>query len=559
MPNLIIYAQTTKTTDEYWDPTLYELATQFLDFTDLQADLRTGSVDLGTRSFYFDETLTDFKFLNSTATLIGRDNVAEFFGLAGDSQAVVYGGAGRDHFALDDFSANFMRDGYQELYIADYSPEDTVSLGYASGYENAGWEVVYEVQNNITRTYDADTNLSSFAIKHRVDDTHATLKLNGDYVVDYVAYQWTRPTIVFKLASGAVTKEAVTPPSTSEPITAASGQTINGTSGDDLLEGSAGSDTISGLAGDDRIIGNGGDDVIRGGDGFDNVEFSDVFANYTISAVSGGKVQSEQSFTISHTGGDGTDTVYMDVEFFDFADRKSVARSVLLGDSEADDGQQIRGTEGNDNNVTGTSGNDDIATLGGDDAIVYSAGNDKIDGGAGLDTLIMASYTRSEIELSKQNGTITLRADGGSDTLLGVERVQLKDTWLALDFDGAAGAAAKIIVAAFGEELLPAYLGVGISLADQGLSQGDLAALVVDGNLMNDGGTNVGFVNTVFENLLGRSANILEEQLYTGYLDQGLYSKADLLNLAANTTAANASMVEYAIDYVGLPYDAGLV
>jgi len=152
-----------------------------------------------------------------------------------------------------------------------------------------------------------------------------------------------------------------------------------------------------------------------------------------------------------------------------------------------------------------------------------------------------------------------LRADGGSDTLLGVERVQLKDTWLALDFDGAAGAAAKIIVAAFGEELLPAYLGVGISLADQGLSQGDLAALVVDTNLMNDGGTNAGFVNTVFENLLGRSANILEEQLYTGYLSQGLYSKADLLNLAANTTAANAGMVEFAIDYIGLPYDAGLV
>jgi len=63
----------------------------------------------------------------------------------------------------------------------------------------------------------------------------------------------------------------------------------------------------------------------------------------------------------------------------------------------------------------------------------------------------------------------------------------------------------------------------------------------------------------VFENLLGRSANILEEQLYTGYLDQGLYSKADLLNLAANTTAANAGMVEFAIDYIGLPYDAGLV
>jgi len=59
--------------------------------------------------------------------------------------------------------------------------------------------------------------------------------------------------------------------------------------------------------------------------------------------------------------------------------------------------------------------------------------------------------------------------------------------------------------------------------------------------------------------LLGREANILEEQLYTGYIEQGLYSKADLLSLATDTTAANASMVDYAVDFVGLPYDAGLV
>ena len=43
----------------------------------------------------------------------------------------------------------------------------------------------------------------------------------------------------------------------------------------------------------------------------------------------------------------------------------------------------------------------------------------------------------------------------------------------------------------------------------------------------------------MFENLLGLEANILEEQLYTGYIEQGLYSKADLLSLAADTTAAN--------------------
>ena len=51
-----------------------------------------------------------------------------------------------------------------------------------------------------------------------------------------------------------------------------SGQTINGTSGNDSLVGGAGNDTINGLAGNDTLRGLGGDDVLVGGTGFDSMD-----------------------------------------------------------------------------------------------------------------------------------------------------------------------------------------------------------------------------------------------------------------------------------------------
>ena len=62
------------------------------------------------------------------------------------------------------------------------------------------------------------------------------------------------------------------------------------------------------------------------------------------------------------------------------------------------------------------------------------------------------------------------------------------------------------------------------------------------------------FVDLVFNNLLDRDANALEKNLYSGYLDDGLYTEADLLVMAANTQMSNAYMLDFAIDNVGLPY-----
>ncbi len=340
---------------------------------------------------------------------------------------------------------------------------------------------------------------------------------------------------------------------------------VIGTGNDDVLTGSASADDINGGAGNDRITGNGGNDVIRGGDGFDNAVFNDVFANYTIKAVSAGKTQSDEYYTITHQGAsagklgsDGQDTVYLDVEFFDFADRKSIPKAALVNGARADDGQVVTGTEGADGNLTGTSGNDTFSALGGNDLIVGSDGNDIIDGGLGLDAVSYSSYSSTDISLTKANDTISITMGSFTDQLKGVERIRLKDKWLATDFDGQAGAAAKVITAAFGKDLLSTYLSVGIAQADSGQSVKDLCDLVVNSGLMNYS-NNTDFVNLIYNNLLSRDANLLESATFVNYLETGLYTQSGLMEMAANTSMATALMTDYAIGSIGLPYDAGLV
>jgi len=232
------------------------------------------------------------------------------------------------------------------------------------------------------------------------------------------------------------------------------------------------------------------------------------------------------------------------------ADNPQVFQYVQFRDDDA--GNAISGGSGSE--VLTTSDENDVVDAGiGDDFVIASGGNDFIDGGAGQDAVEYQGSTSSEISLRKDGDAVVVGLSGKSDRLLNVERLRFEDQWVALDMNGNAGNAAKMIVAAFGSELLDAYLGTGIGLADDGLSMSDLANLVVNTGLMPYS-TSGQFVDLVFNNLLERDANALEKNLYSGYLDDGLYTEADLLVMAANTQMSNAYMLEFAIDNVGLPY-----
>lgn len=101
------------------------------------------------------------------------------------------------------------------------------------------------------------------------------------------------------------------------------------TEGADTLTGTAGADMIAGLGGNDKITGGGGNDSIDGGAGIDTAVFGDVRANYTVTHVSG------TTWTVAHTGADGTDTL-TGVERLLFSDAK------LAIDIDGDGGKAYR-------------------------------------------------------------------------------------------------------------------------------------------------------------------------------------------------------------------------
>jgi hypothetical protein len=143
-----------------------------------------------------------------------------------------------------------------------------------------------------------------------------------------------------------------------------------------------------------------------------------------------------------------------------------------------------------------------------------------------------------------------------SDTLFSVERIQFTNNTYALDLDGNAGIAAKVLITSFGVDSLNAYMSVALSVVDEEVSLESLCDLVVANNMIEikiGSTTNNSFVEHVFENVVGRMPNIVEQAIYTDYLDNGTYTKSSLLALAANTTLTENLVAENSVDLIGVP------
>lgn len=92
------------------------------------------------------------------------------------------------------------------------------------------------------------------------------------------------------------------------------GQTLNGTAGNDSLVGTSGNDTLNGLAGNDRLSGAAGNDALNGGTGLDTAVFGGARASHTVQRTANG------NWTVTTVNGtDGTDTLNA-VERIAFAD-----------------------------------------------------------------------------------------------------------------------------------------------------------------------------------------------------------------------------------------------
>ncbi len=146
-----------------------------------------------------------------------------------------------------------------------------------------------------------------------------------------------------------------------------SGQTINGTSGNDSLVGGPGNDTINGLAGNDTLDGRAGNDTLDGGSGADTMIGGTGDDRFFVDDAG--------DVTIEQQGGlNGIDTVHASVSHTLSA---WVNNLTLIG------GSAIDGTGNEIDNVL--TGNGAANALSGD------GGNDTLTGGLGQDRFVFAA------------------------------------------------------------------------------------------------------------------------------------------------------------------------
>ncbi|SDZ04321.1 calcium-binding protein [Nitrosomonas sp. Nm33] len=209
-------------------------------------------------------------------------------------------------------------------------------------------------------------------------------------------------------------------------------------------------------------------------------------------------------------------------------------------------GNVIFGIEGPDN-LAGTANDDIILALGGNDTLNGGAGNDTLNGGAGNDTLnggagtdtAIYSSNRANYSVSGTVSNLNISGPDGNDTLLSIERFRFADKNIAIDLDTgeAAGNTVRIIGAAFGAPAIkqhPDYVGVGLNLFDSGQSVLEVSQLAV--RVMGNPTDEV-FVDTVFNNVVGRAPSLEEHNFYVSLLVDhgGTFTQAHLLEVAAGS------------------------
>ncbi|PLX36063.1 MAG: hypothetical protein C0606_15180, partial [Hyphomicrobiales bacterium] len=259
---------------------------------------------------------------------------------------------------------------------------------------------------------------------------------------------WTSSTNV-NLATGMVTSgegdgttvsgfEEVWGGTGNDTITGSSGdETLYGYDGNDSIYGGAGDDSLEGENGDDTIEGGTGNDTILGGSGTDTVVYSGNRSDYTVTYDGGAG-----TYTVIDNragGGDGTDTVYDDVENISFADETlaiSDAAGVApaspayvednpdydeLGSAGAQstwgtfDADTLYGGADNDT-LGGYEGNDVLYGGSGDDWHFAAEGNDTVYAGSGND--LVYAHTGDDL-VTGDGGNDSLYGDDGNDEIHG--------------------------------------------------------------------------------------------------------------------------------------------
>jgi hypothetical protein len=192
----------------------------------------------------------------------------------------------------------------------------------------------------------------------------------------------------------------------------------------------------------------------------------------------------------------------------------------------------------------GTVGDDNFAGTDGSDGFKLGGGSNLADGGGGIDfAYYMFDHTKFSVE---REGNVIHVAGIGTDTLVNVERIVFADR--AVAFDAHAGITSKIIGAVFGAADVANinHQGIGIGLLDAGMSYPDLMQLAINARLGGPS-SNEAVVDLLYSNVVGHAPDAQALDVFTGWLDSGLMSQAEL-----GIFAAEHPLNVLNIDLVGL-------
>ncbi len=208
-------------------------------------------------------------------------------------------------------------------------------------------------------------------------------------------------------------------------------------------------------------------------------------------------------------------------------------------------------------NVVGTDLNERITGNAANNRFTSGNGSDVLDGGDGRDTSVysrpLADYTLTKTSTgftvtNKFLSTLSRFENFFADSLTNMERLEFTDTKVALDLNGNAGSAAKILGAVFGKASLSSreYVGTALSLLDSGMSYRNLMDTALNVKL-GAAADSTALVNLLFQNIVGAAPSAADLATYTGLLNSGALARADLA-----VSAADHALNQSNINLVGL-------
>ena len=283
------------------------------------------------------------------------------------------------------------------------------------------------------------------------------------------------------------------------------------------------------------------------------ITIKDKPVNTTYQNVTGLTGGSGDGATFDVTKTDGVYSVVLD------SLAASAGTGYVAGDTITLAGTALGGTVANNLIVTvgtvGTAGK--IATFGvvgtgriGDGTVDVQV---DVTGTAGVDTYAVGGKS-TEYAITKNTNDVTLASTLVSNmefNLADHERVVFTDKAIAYDAAGRAGDVYALLAAALGTaDVTKAYTGIGIYLADAGMTNKQLAeALLATDTYKTDAGgvSDETFIKHVYKNVMGTDATLADVTSLTNWMTANKYTQADVL-----VAASELASFETAIGLVGL-------